>query len=96
MTRLSADGLGRDAPRCRDEGLLKWRGLLHLLNLQNWVLAGTGVLALSVLFWLPLVRGITRDAAAQNYRFSSIVLGIVKSAPFQMKKAQTDATIASH
>ena len=48
----------------------------------------------------PLVRGIARDAAAQNYRFSSIVLGIVKSAPFQMKKAQTDATnvtaLASH
>ena len=40
----------------------------------------------------PLVRGIARDAATQNYRFSSIVLGIVKSAPFQMKKAQTEAT----
>ncbi len=35
--------------------------LLHLLNLQSWVLAGTGVLALSVLFWLPLVRSITRS-----------------------------------
>jgi len=33
--------------------------LLHFLNLQTWLLAGTGVLALSVLFWLPLVRGIT-------------------------------------
>ncbi len=30
----------------------------------------------------------SRDAAQQNYRFSAIVLGIVKSAPFQMKKAQ--------
>ena len=36
----------------------------------------------------PLVRAIARDAAQRNYRFSSIVLGIVKSAPFQMKKAQ--------
>jgi hypothetical protein len=36
----------------------------------------------------PLVRAIAREAAAANYRFSSIVLGIVKSAPFQMKKAQ--------
>ena len=33
---------------------------------------------------MPLVRSIVRDAAASNYRFSSIVLGIVKSAPFQM------------
>jgi two-component system, OmpR family, sensor histidine kinase CpxA len=35
--------------------------LLHVLNLQSWVLAGGGVLALSVMFWLPLVRGITRS-----------------------------------
>jgi two-component system sensor histidine kinase CpxA len=33
--------------------------LLQFLNLQAWLLAGTGVLVLSVLFWLPLVRGIT-------------------------------------
>ena len=39
----------------------------------------------------PLVRAIVREAAKQNYRFSSIVLGIVKSAPFQMKKAQSNA-----
>ena len=48
----------------------------------------------------PVVRGIARDAATQNYRFSSIVLGIVKSAAFQMKKAQPDAAnitaLASH
>jgi mono/diheme cytochrome c family protein len=33
----------------------------------------------------PVVRGIARDAAAQDYRFSALVLGIVKSAPFQMR-----------
>jgi hypothetical protein len=36
---------------------------------------------------MPVVRGIARDAATQNNRFSSIVVGIVKSTPFQMKKA---------
>ena len=36
-------------------------GLLHLLGLQSWLLAAGGVLALSILFWLPLVRGITRS-----------------------------------
>ncbi|WP_414664677.1 sensor histidine kinase [Horticoccus sp. 23ND18S-11] len=35
--------------------------LLSLLNLQSWLLAGTGVLVLSVLFWLPLMRSITRS-----------------------------------
>ena len=33
---------------------------------------------------MPLVRSIVRDAAKDNYRFSSLVMGIVKSAPFQM------------
>jgi hypothetical protein len=34
---------------------------------------------------LPAVRAITRDAARRDYRWSSIVLGIVKSTPFQMR-----------
>jgi hypothetical protein len=37
---------------------------------------------------MPTIRAIVRDAARDNYRFSSIVLGIVKSAPFQMRKAE--------
>jgi hypothetical protein len=40
---------------------------------------------------MPLVRNISRDAAASNYRWSGIVLGIVKSAPFQKKKTQVQA-----
>jgi len=37
----------------------------------------------------PAVRAILRDAAPQNYRLSSIVLGIVKSAPFQMRRSDS-------
>jgi len=37
----------------------------------------------------PLVRQVAREASAQNYRWSAIVLGIVRSAPFQMKAAPT-------
>jgi hypothetical protein len=33
---------------------------------------------------MPLVRSIVRDSAHSQYKFSSIVMGIVKSAPFQM------------
>jgi len=36
---------------------------------------------------MPAVRAIVRAAAADRYRFSSIVLGIVTSAPFQMRKS---------
>ena len=35
----------------------------------------------------PAVRSITRDAARSHYTFSSIVLGIVRSIPFQMRRA---------
>jgi hypothetical protein len=34
----------------------------------------------------PVVRKITREAAADNQRWSSIILGIVNSAPFQMRR----------
>jgi hypothetical protein len=35
---------------------------------------------------MPAVRKIVRDAAPTEYKWSSIVLGIVRSAPFQMRK----------
>jgi hypothetical protein len=34
---------------------------------------------------LPVVRGIVRESARSDYRFSSLVLGIVDSLPFQMR-----------
>jgi hypothetical protein len=34
---------------------------------------------------MPAVRKIIRDSANANYRFSSLVLGVVKSEPFQMR-----------
>jgi hypothetical protein len=41
---------------------------------------------------MPTVRTIVRDAAANNYRFSSLVLGIVSSKPFQMRMKAQDST----
>ena len=35
----------------------------------------------------PAVRTILREARAEDYRFSSLVLGVVNSMPFQMRKA---------
>ena len=35
----------------------------------------------------PAIREIVRGAAADDYRWSSVVLGIVKSAPFQMRRS---------
>jgi hypothetical protein len=36
-------------------------------------------------FDAPAVRGIVREAAEDEYTFTSLVLGVVKSAPFQMR-----------
>jgi hypothetical protein len=36
---------------------------------------------------MPTVRQIVREAADDDYRWSSIVLGIVRSAPFQMRRS---------
>ncbi len=37
----------------------------------------------------PTVRQIVRDAEAEGYRMSSFILGVVKSAPFRMMRAET-------
>jgi hypothetical protein len=34
---------------------------------------------------MPVIRSVMRDAKAKDYCFSSLVMGIVKSAPFQMR-----------
>jgi len=36
----------------------------------------------------PAIRKIVRDAEQDKYRFSSLILGIVKSVPFQMRRAE--------
>ena len=40
---------------------------------------------------MPLVRSIVRDSAGDNYKFSSVVMGIVKSPVFQMNMKTEDS-----
>jgi len=41
---------------------------------------------------MPVVRGIVQSASRNDYRFSSLVMGIVNSEPFQMRRAlESDA-----
>jgi hypothetical protein len=39
-------------------------------------------------FDMPAIRKIVREAAVDDYRWSSLILGIVKSVPFQMRRAR--------
>ena len=41
---------------------------------------------------MPTVRSIMRNASRDRYRFSALVLGIVQSAPFQMRVKEEAAT----
>ena len=41
---------------------------------------------------LPAVRQVTRSAAPSDYRWSAVILGIVKSAPFTMSAAGGDGS----
>ncbi len=40
---------------------------------------------------MPVVRSIMRDAARDRYRLSDLVLGVVRSAPFQMRMKEADS-----
>jgi hypothetical protein len=42
---------------------------------------------------MPAIRAIIRQSADRGYRFSSIVLGIVRSTPFTMRVAQQPASV---
>jgi hypothetical protein len=44
---------------------------------------------------MPTVRGVVREAAKNNYRFSSFVQAVVKSTPFQMRRAEEAETTSA-
>jgi hypothetical protein len=44
---------------------------------------------------MPAVRKVTREAAASDYRWSSIILGIVKSAPFGMSTSAQETPVGA-
>jgi hypothetical protein len=37
---------------------------------------------------MPIIRSVVRNSASRDYRFSELVLGVVNSAPFQMRQAE--------
>jgi hypothetical protein len=42
-------------------------------------------------FDAPAIRKITADAARDNYRFTTLMIGIVESTPFQMRRRGVNA-----
>ena len=38
---------------------------------------------------MPAIRKIVRDAAEHDYRWSSLIMGIIRSMPFQMRRVES-------
>jgi hypothetical protein len=81
------DGSAVDGPVALRQAVLKHPDLFvrNLAeNLMTYAL-GHGV----EYYDMPYVRAALRDAAARDYKFSSLVLGIVKSVPFQRRRSES-------
>jgi len=44
---------------------------------------------------MPVIRSIVNDAEKQDYRFQSILMGIIKSQPFQMRTKQVEERVSN-
>jgi hypothetical protein len=78
-------GVAFEGPAQLQEALLTDPGVFANAFTQKLL---TYALGRSVEYYdMPAVRGIVNQAAARDYRFSSIVFGIVNSVPFQMRRA---------
>jgi mono/diheme cytochrome c family protein len=90
--RLDTSGVYPDGSRI--DGLVGLRGVLvnhaHQVRVNVTTKLLTYALGRGVEYYdAPAVRAILRDAAPDNYRLSSLILGIVKSAPFQMRRSDS-------
>jgi hypothetical protein len=81
------DGTKIDGPASLRQALLKRSDLLLLTFAENLM---TYALGRTVEYYdMPTIRAIVRNAARNNNRMSSFVLGVVKSPAFQMSKSET-------
>ena len=84
------DGTKLDGPVALRAALLKHRDVVMRTLTENLMAYGLGRRLAH--FDMPAVRGIVRDATGSGNRFSSLVLGIVKSPAFQMSRAEAAST----
>jgi hypothetical protein len=89
---IDASGVLQDGTRVDGPSALR-RALVA--QKDQFVKAVTGKLLMYAVgremeyFDAPAIRGILRAAAADDYRWSSTIAAIVKSTPFQMRKARS-------
>jgi hypothetical protein len=81
-----ADGTALDGPASLRKALLDRRGAVASTATEKLLTYALGRRV--EYFDMPAVRAIVRDAARNDYRFSSLITGIVKSVPFTMKRTE--------
>jgi len=86
------DGTKLDGPVSLREAILAKKDAFVATFTDNLLTYGLG--RLTSYQDMPSARVIEREAAMNGYRFSSFVLGVVKSVPFQMRKADDVVTTA--
>jgi mono/diheme cytochrome c family protein len=92
--RTPVDASGALPAGDRFEGLPGLRALLLARREQFVGTVAERLLAFAVgrgieYYDRPAVRAILRESATNDYRWSAIILGIVKSTPFQMRRAES-------
>jgi hypothetical protein len=83
------DGTKLDGPASLRRALLARSDVFVRTVTEKLLTYGTG--RAMKYYDMPVVRSIASDAARNNNRFSSIIVGIVKSDPFQMRLKQETA-----
>jgi len=85
-----ADGTRLDGPATLRRALLQRSDVFATVAVEKMLTYAVGR---AVRYQdMPAVRSVVREAARDKYRFSSLVLGVVRSAPFQMRtKAQQES-----
>jgi hypothetical protein len=80
------DGARLNGPASLRQALLNHSDVVIANLTENLLAYGLG--RVLEYYDMPAVRAIGREAARNNNRFSSFILGIVKSTPFQMRRAE--------
>jgi hypothetical protein len=87
------DGAKLDGPASLRQAILNHADAYLSTFTENLLAYGMGRVLET--YDMPAVRAIRRDASRNNNRFSSFVLGIVKSMPFQMRKAEESEPVST-
>jgi hypothetical protein len=77
------DGTAINGPASLRQALLDRQDVFIAALTEKLMMYGVG--RETKYYDMPAVRTVMRDAAKSRYRFSDLILGVVRSAPFQMK-----------